>query len=75
MEALVYFEIFRELGGIAPSSRLFGSRGSSGDWRWRLKGANHKIIAQGEGYANRVDCQDAVDLLKGTAASTPVRYV
>lgn len=45
---------------------------SSGQWRWRLKAANHEIIASGESYVNERDCDHAIDLVKSTTASTPV---
>ncbi|APE27517.1 YegP family protein [Aurantiacibacter gangjinensis] len=41
-------------------------------WRWRLKAANHEIIASGESYYNESDCDRAINLVKGTTASTPV---
>lgn len=42
----------------------------AGEWRWRLKAANGKIIATpGEGYKNRQDCEQAVEAVK-LAAST-----
>ena len=48
---------------------------SGTQWRWRLRSANHEIIASGEGYNNKQDCEHAVALLKQTNAATPVRYV
>lgn len=48
---------------------------SSGEWRWRLKAANHEIIASGEGYKDYLDCCRAIDLLKATNEQTPVNYV
>lgn len=37
-------------------------------WRWRLKAANHQIVAiSGEGYHNRGDCEHAIDLVKSSA--------
>ena len=44
----------------------------SPQWRWRLKAANHEIIASGESYWNEADCDKAIDLVKGTTATTPV---
>lgn len=41
-------------------------------WRWRLKAANHQIIASGEAYTNKADCLHAIDLMKQTTAATPV---
>lgn len=60
----MYFEIYSESG----------IDGSKGAWRWRLKGGNHEIMAQGEDYVNKSDCEDAVDKLKSTTTSTPVKY-
>ena len=45
----------------------------AGQWRWRLKGANHEIVASGESYWNETDCDHASNLVKGTTSATPVR--
>lgn len=45
-------------------------------WRWRIRGANHKIIAtSGEGYNNRADLWHAINLIRNTfmTVSIPVR--
>ncbi len=34
------------------------------EWRWRLRAANGKIIASGEGYKNKMDAVAAIDLVK-----------
>jgi uncharacterized protein YegP (UPF0339 family) len=48
---------------------------TAGQWRWRLKAANGKIVASsGEGYANKADCIHAIELVKGSA-SVPVKEV
>ncbi|WP_082607813.1 DUF1508 domain-containing protein [Acidovorax sp. Root219] len=47
----------------------------SGEWRWRLKSANHEIIASGEGYKNKADALHCIDLIKSTTAKTPVNEV
>jgi uncharacterized protein len=44
----------------------------SAQWRWRLKAANHEIIAAGESYWNETDCDAAISLVKGTNSITPV---
>ncbi len=37
------------------------------EWRWRLRAANHEIIAtSGEGYKNKADCLHGIDLVKGS---------
>lgn len=38
-----------------------------GYWRWRLNAANHQVIASGEGYVNKGDCQRAIQLVKGSS--------
>lgn len=58
----MYFQIYQEGSGLL-----------SIQWRWRLRAANHEIIASGEGYHNKQDCQHAINLLKSTNASTPVK--
>jgi uncharacterized protein YegP (UPF0339 family) len=48
----------------------------SGDqWRWRLRAGNHEIIAQGESYAAKANCLNAIELVRGTNAFTPVNEV
>ena len=39
-------------------------RDASGEWRWRLKAANGRVIADsGEGYANQSDCLAGLGLV------------
>lgn len=40
-------------------------------WYWRLRAANHEIIAQGEGYHNRQDAVHVVGLVMSTNNQTP----
>lgn len=40
-------------------------------YRWRLKASNGEIIAQGESYVNKHDCQVAVGLVMDTSRNTP----
>jgi len=36
-------------------------------WRWRLRAANHKIIADsGEAYHNKSDCLSGISLVKAS---------
>lgn len=38
---------------------------TNGQWRWHLKAANGRIIANsGEGYYNKQDCLHAIQLVK-----------
>jgi hypothetical protein len=53
----MYFQIYKDTAGY---------------WRWRLKAANHQIIATpGEGYTNKADCLSAISLVK-SAWNAPV---
>ncbi|AEC18363.1 hypothetical protein UMN179_02354 [Gallibacterium anatis UMN179] len=56
----MYFEIFK---------------GVNGQWYWRLKAANHEIIAQGEGYTTKQSCLHCIELVKGTNQQTPISEV
>ncbi|MFS0772857.1 YegP family protein [Sphingomonas sp. 1P08PE] len=47
----------------------------AGQWRWRLKAANHEIIASGESYVYEADCDKAINLVKSTTSATPVYKV
>ena len=43
---------------------------AKGEWRWYLRAANHRKIADSaEGYTNRKDCQDAIALVQGSATA------
>lgn len=54
----MYFEIYKD---------------AAGQWRWRLKAANHETIAQGESYTSKQNCLHAVNLVKSTDSATPVK--
>jgi uncharacterized protein len=39
-------------------------------WRWRLKAANGRTIADsGEGYYNKQDCLNGIKLVKGSSSA------
>lgn len=61
----MYFEIYQQSVGLL----------GFGEWRWRLRSANHEPIASGEGYVNKSDCLHAIGLVMGTSTATPVREV
>lgn len=55
---MAQFEIFKDVAG---------------EYRWRLRADNGKIIADsGEGYVNKVDCRYGIDLVKRQAAHAQV---
>ena len=46
---------------------------TKGEWRWRLKAPNGRIIADsGEGYKNEQECLDDIKRVKGSA-DAPVK--
>lgn len=65
----MYFEIYKQNNNNALAG-LMNSGGN--DWRWRLKGNNHEIVASGESYKNKDDCLHAINLLMGTNFSTKI---
>ena len=66
------FEVYeRERSTIALlRGRLMGG----GDWRWRLKGEDGAIIASGDGYPTRSDCERAVMMFKQHVAAAPIDF-
>jgi uncharacterized protein YegP (UPF0339 family) len=38
----------------------------AGEWRWRLVAGNNEVIASGEGYRDKHDCLNAIELVKGS---------
>jgi uncharacterized protein YegP (UPF0339 family) len=46
---------------------------AKGEWRWRLKASNGRIIADsGEGYKNESECKADIDRVKGSAGAPVV---
>ena len=49
---------------------------SKGEWRWRLKAGNGRIIADsGEGYASEQECLADIDRVKASSAATVLKDV
>jgi uncharacterized protein YegP (UPF0339 family) len=47
---------------------------TTGYWRWTLYASNGKKIADsGEGYYNKGDAENGINLVKSTNSATPVR--
>lgn len=44
-------------------------------WYWRLRAANHEIIAQSEGYARKADALVSIELVRDLPATTPVEVL
>lgn len=64
----MHFEIYEQ-----KQSGLLAAAAGGGDYRWRLRADNGRIIADsGEGYRNKADCQNGINLVKQTTAATSV---
>jgi uncharacterized protein YegP (UPF0339 family) len=49
---------------IAPSA--------NGQFIWRFRAGNGEIVGHGETYTTKQACQNAIDLIKREAATTPI---
>ena len=47
-------------------------RDERGEYRWRFRADNNEIVASGEGYRSRDDCDHAVQLIKEQAPQAEV---
>lgn len=43
---------------------------ADGLWYWHLRDANHRIIAHGEGYASKSNCQRGIENVEQTLEAT-----
>jgi uncharacterized protein YegP (UPF0339 family) len=58
MSNVPYFDLYRD---------------SRGEYRWRFRASNGRIIADSaEGYVHRSDCEAAIRLLKSEGPAAPV---
>lgn len=47
--------------------------GANYEYHWRFNAPNHKTIAKsGEGYKNKSECENAIDLIKNSGVA-PIR--
>lgn len=46
---------------------------AAGQWRWHLKAANGRIIAQGESHTRRADAVRACETVQETAAFARIK--
>ncbi|MCY4369925.1 MAG: DUF1508 domain-containing protein [bacterium] len=54
---------------MASGYEFFRYRDAAGEWRWRFKAPNNKIMADsGEGYESLRSCDNAIDIIKREAA-------
>jgi uncharacterized protein YegP (UPF0339 family) len=43
---------------------------AKGEYRWRFRANNNKIVADSaEGYVNKSDCKDGIEIVKNQAAT------
>ncbi len=47
-------------------------KGTAGDFRFRLKAANGKVICQGQGYKTKDACLKGIESIKTNAAGASV---
>ena len=46
---------------------------AKGEFRWRLSADNSKILADsGEGYKNKSDCKNGIEIVKNESSNAPV---
>ena len=48
---------------------------ASGGYRWRIRNANHEILAASEVLLTRAECRSAVEAVKAGARNAPVYEV
>ncbi|HVF67805.1 MAG TPA: DUF1508 domain-containing protein [Pyrinomonadaceae bacterium] len=61
------------LGESFDSAAFHVYKDGAGEWRWNLKAANGRIIADsGEGYHDRGDCIHAIELVR-SLSKAPVK--
>ncbi|EXF93988.1 hypothetical protein HK44_010190 [Pseudomonas fluorescens HK44] len=63
----MYFEIYRQSRGTPLTGK--------GQWRWRLRAANHETVASGESYINKADCLHVIGLIKSVHNETSVKEI
>jgi uncharacterized protein YegP (UPF0339 family) len=60
----------KEEGSMAAKFEVF--KGKDGDFRFRLKAANGKVIAQGQGYKSKDACLKGIESIKKNARGASV---
>jgi uncharacterized protein YegP (UPF0339 family) len=62
--------IFRKEESMAAKFEIF--KGKGGDFRFRLKAANGKVICQGQGYKSKDACMKGIESIKKNAKGAAV---
>jgi uncharacterized protein YegP (UPF0339 family) len=70
---------------VATSAAVPGTQGAGlrfemykdtrGEFRWRLKARNGKVIATGEGYKAKADCRTAIEVIQRGASTASVEEI
>jgi uncharacterized protein len=64
------------MGGAFRSDGFFIFKDEAGEFRWRLRGKNGKIIAvSGEGYVTKEGCEHGISLVKAVAPTAEVYFI
>src|ERR687898_1948459 len=58
--------------GVRRMAKFEIYRDAGGEYRWRLRPDNNEVVASGEGYRSRDDCEHAVELIKEQAPQAEV---
>jgi uncharacterized protein YegP (UPF0339 family) len=57
-------------------AKFYIYRDAKGEYRWRLRAGNGRIIADsGEGYERKIDCERSIELVKEESPTAPVEEV
>jgi uncharacterized protein YegP (UPF0339 family) len=63
----------QETSAVAAAATFEVYKDKSGEYRWRLRMRNTKVIAtSGEGYSTKRACEEAIESVKKNAADAPV---
>lgn len=46
---------------------------SNGQYYWRIVAANGQVLAHSETYTTKASCRSAIETVKASAASAPIR--
>jgi uncharacterized protein len=67
------FDANRECGASMARYKFKPYRDLAGEWRWRLRAGNNKIVAEpGEGYESYPECLRAIERFRAEVAEAPV---
>jgi uncharacterized protein YegP (UPF0339 family) len=57
-------------------AKFYIFKDAKGEYRWRLRAGNGRIIADSEeGYVRKIDCEHSIELVKEESPTAPVEEV